>query len=199
MALRCWYPKRVYVQQELPPRASETLMNCRMPKRTLCRCVAIPAVFLSVFCGLSADAGTIVEGNVAINITGSTEDAKMQMSDQVNIPIASDGSFSMTKVATSNAMWAGELGAFGNIDPVANHAYSVTNNLAVPVIFTVSVTLPIAPIGPGTFHGGSTGGSTSDFSNDGLGGLSTLAGLPYYAGQIDGSTVRPEQAYSSSC
>ena len=51
--------------------------------------------------------------------------------------------------------------------------------------------VPIVPQLPATFYGGSTGGSVTDANNDGVGGVSTVAGLPFYAGQIDGATVLP--------
>jgi PEP-CTERM motif len=164
-------------------------MRRTTPKRVPFRCLALPAFFALLFCGLSANAGTIVEGNVTINISAIAEELEMQASDQINIPVVADGSFHMTEVATSSDLWSGDIGAWGNVDPFTNLAFHVTNILAVPVVFTVSVTIPIAPLGPGTLHGGSTGGTTTDSNGNGVGGLSTVPGLPYYAGQIDGATV----------
>ena len=59
----------------------------------------------------------------------------------------------------------------------------------MPLLFSVSVTLPIAPIGPLTLHGGSMGATLTDANNNGSSTVSTAGGLPLYRGQIDGATV----------
>jgi hypothetical protein len=51
------------------------------------------------------------------------------------------------------------------------------------------VTLPIAPQGPSTLHGGSTGGTLTDANNNSVATVATQAGIPYYSGQIDGVGV----------
>lgn len=162
----------------------------RMFKLTMWRSAALSGLIAILVCGLSANAGQIVQGNVTINITGTA--GELMMTDEVIIPILPGGTFDMKDVPTlGEGMWQGTLGAWGNVDPFTNLAFNVTNIALVPVGFTVSVLLPIAPIPGATLHGGSTGGSTTDANNSGTGGLSTLAGIPYYAGQIDGATVLP--------
>src|SRR5262245_22938589 len=106
-------------------------MSCMTTNGLLRFCALIPAFLCIIFCGLSADAGTIVSGNVVVDIKGETADMKQAMTDQVVIPILEDGSFDMKDVASgsSGSMWMGTVGSWGNVDPFTNLAYSVTNNL----------------------------------------------------------------------
>jgi hypothetical protein len=51
--------------------------------------------------------------------------------------------------------------------------------------FSVTTEIPVAPVGPASLMGGSTGGSVTDSNNNGAGGLSTVMPTPYYTGLID--------------
>ena len=58
-------------------------------------------------------------------------------------------------------------------------------NVGATATFTITSTIPIAPLGPSTLMGGSTGGSVTD-DGDALGGLGTSAPDPFFVGLIDG-------------
>jgi hypothetical protein len=152
------------------------------------RCVATIASFLLI-CGLSAKADHI-SGNAVISISGW--DGTTTLTDEILVPVSSDHTFNIQDAPSASDLWMGEIDAWGDSDPFTNLAFSITNLAAVPVEYTFSITIPIVAIPGGTVHGGSTGGSTTDANGDGSGGLSTItsvAGVPFYAGQIDGTTV----------
>ena len=73
-------------------------------------------------------------------------------------------------------------------NPSINSAFGFQNNSGAAQTYIITVSLPVAVIGPSSLFGGSTGGSTTD-NGDGLGGLSTSAPNPLYAGLIDGASV----------
>ena len=131
-----------------------------------------------------------------VSIAGWNTETGETLTDEFTIPISeSDGSYHIFNVQSESAYWdASYINAWGNVDPSTNLAFGITNVAAVPVEFTFSILLPIAPIAGATVHGGSTGGSVSDSNGNGIGGLTTItsvAGVPFYAGQIDGVTVLP--------
>lgn len=156
----------------------------------LTRCGAAIASFLLI-CGLSAKADHI-DGDAVITISGW--DGTSTLVDEILVPVSSDHTFTIQDAPSSSALWTGEIDASGDSDPFTNIAFSVTNLAPVPVEYIFSITIPIAPILGATVHGGSTGGSTTDANGNGMGGLSTITsvpGVPFYAGQIDGLTVLP--------
>ncbi|REK10294.1 MAG: PEP-CTERM sorting domain-containing protein [Planctomycetota bacterium] len=135
-----------------------------------------------------------LNGDVTVTIMGTNTDTGQTMQDEILVPIQTDGSFSASNVPSIRPMWEGSLDNLsGNADPFANLAFSILNVAAVPIEYTVSVLVPIAPpLAGATLHGGSTGGSVTDADGSGTGGLSTItsvAGVPFYQGQIDGTTV----------
>jgi hypothetical protein len=76
----------------------------------------------------------------------------------------------------------------GKYDPTVNGAFSVTNLLAVPQTFTLTVTVPVPPIGPTSLIGGSVGGSFTDA--DGTGATFDSSGATaIYTALIDGAPV----------
>jgi len=71
-----------------------------------------------------------------------------------------------------------------DLDPFVNFAFGFVNTGATSDFFLQTST-PVAPIGPTTRVGGSTGGSVTDANNDGVGGMRTVAPNPFYVGLID--------------
>jgi len=70
-------------------------------------------------------------------------------------------------------------------DPIVNAVIAVQNLAFVTQQFTLTVTLPVAPVGPSSLTGGSVAGGVTD--NDGNGAtLSTVAGSAFYTALIDG-------------
>lgn len=157
--------------------------------------LGISAVLLLLVGVFSAQAGTIVSGDVVIDVVGVNTVNGTTMSSQIIAPIQPDGSFSVINADVSSPlpMWTGTItNANGNIDPFTNLAFGVTNIAPVPVEFSIAIAIPIAPIFSATVHGGSTGGSVTDSSADALGGvtpITSVPGTPFYAGKIDGATV----------
>ena len=150
---------------------------------------------LAVCCAVAqpALAGPMSTGDrspVVVSVRGWNPEKDMAESVDWQVPVGDDLNFSLR-----NAKWSGEdwslddLSVSGNVDPFTSLNFAVTNNAAVTMLFTVSVTLPIVPVGPLTLHGGSTGGTLTDANNNGIATVATPAGIPYYRGQIDGATV----------
>lgn len=76
-------------------------------------------------------------------------------------------------------------------DPHIISFNAIHNPSAVTQTYVITTLLPIAPpIAPSSLIGGSTGFSTTD-NGDGLGGVATVLGFPFYQGLIDGAGVLP--------
>lgn len=133
----------------------------------------------------------IFDRPVVVSVVGvNPNDPAQEQSTKFEVPIQSDNSFSLREGESSGALWSVEnLGVVGNADPFTSLNYAVTNNAGVPLLFTVSVTLPIVPEGPLTLHGGSMAGALTDANFSGSASVSTSGGIPFYRGQIDGATV----------
>jgi len=75
-----------------------------------------------------------------------------------------------------------------DVDPIVNGVIGVTNLSNSTQTFTLTVFLPVAPLGPTTLMGGSMQGGVTDNNGDGA-TLSTVAASAYYMGLIDGLPV----------
>ncbi len=73
----------------------------------------------------------------------------------------------------------------GEFDPMLNIGFGFKNTGATAT-FTIVSSIPVAPLGPTSLMGGSTGGSVTDDGN-GVGGLGTATPDPFYVGLIDGA------------
>mgnify|MGYP002621741522 CR=1 FL=1 len=156
---------------------------------SLCGALSI-GTLLSVF----VEAGSISDGAklpVIVRIEGVSPEDGRGRTDEFQIPVNTDNSFALDNVSKDGTLWnLDSLQVSGNIDPFTSVNYAVTNNAAVTINFTVSVLLPIAPQLPTTLHGGSVGGALTDANNNGVATVATVGGgVPFYQGQIDGSTV----------
>jgi hypothetical protein len=77
-------------------------------------------------------------------------------------------------------------------DPYVSNNSSVRNLSGVWQNYTISIFQPInPPVVPASLIGGSFGGSFTDASNDGLGGLSVVAPRALYEGMTDGAAALP--------
>lgn len=76
----------------------------------------------------------------------------------------------------------------GKYDPTINGAFSVTNVLAVPQTFTLTVTVPVPPIAGGTVIGGSVGGSFTDAGGGGA-TFGTSGATALYTAYVDSLPV----------
>ncbi len=103
-----------------------------------------------------------------------------------------DGSFSFLNGSMSTANWEWN---WSNLtikpDPFISSAFGFQNISLSTMSFVISVSMPVAPLGPSTLIGGSMGGSVTDSSFDGLGGVSTVGAAAIYTGTIDGVGVVP--------
>jgi hypothetical protein len=136
------------------------------------------------------DMTTIPAGDVVVTINGVNSETQQGRTARFEVDVQTDGSFALTDGSSQGDLWSlTDLDVSGNVDPFTNVVWSVTNNTAVPQVFTVSVTLPISPQTPSTVHGGSFGGTLNDANFNGSASVSTAGGLPLYRGQIDGATV----------
>lgn len=84
---------------------------------------------------------------------------------------------------------------WGEFDPFVSQAFGF-RNVGPTSAFVIVSSIPVAPIGPATLLGGSTGGSTTDSNFDGLGGVSTDAPFPFFVGLIDGVAVTGTELHS---
>lgn len=77
-------------------------------------------------------------------------------------------------------------------DPVVTGITSVTNVGVAPQQFTLTFTLPVAPVLPSSLMGGSIqGGVTDNTLNFSNAVLSTVLGSSFYTALIDGAPVQP--------
>ena len=72
-----------------------------------------------------------------------------------------------------------------NLDPIVNAFIAFQNNTAVTNTYTIIVSLPVAPIGPGSLMDGSVGGSVTDANGNGFAQVATSGGTPIFQGLID--------------
>jgi hypothetical protein len=157
----------------------------------LCGCLAVAIVFSLTRCSF---AGPMTSGpSVVVTVKGvdaATPD-QLGRTAEFKIPVQDDnGRFELSNATSPGTGWSlTDLDVSGNVDPFTSLNYSITNNAAVTLLFTVSVTLPVVPQGPATVHGGSMGATLTDANFDGSATVATSGGLPLYQGQIDGATV----------
>jgi hypothetical protein len=138
----------------------------------------------------SADSMTTPKGDVVITVTGVNPETMQGRTAEFKATPTSEGTFDLRNQTSPGDLWSlTDLGVSGNVDPFTSLNYAITNNAAVTLLFTVSVTLPISPQGPATVHGGSMGASLTDSNNNGFATVATSGGIPFYAGQLDGATV----------
>ena len=67
-----------------------------------------------------------------------------------------------------------------NLDPIVNAFIAFQNNTAVTNTYTIIVSLPVAPIGPGSLMDGSVGGSVTDANGNGFAQVATSGGTPIF-------------------
>jgi hypothetical protein len=164
-----------------------------MNRTSLGCCLALGAVLIFSNIASAGSVGTSPPGQAVVTVTGVRQDGTNARSEVYRADIQNDNTFSLShsKTATETGWTLTQLSASGNIDPFTNLNWAITNNAAVTLLFSVSVTLPIAPQGPATLHGGSTGATLNDANFNGAGAVSTFGATPFYQGQIDGVTVLP--------
>jgi hypothetical protein len=171
----------------------ERVMSSRVTRRTyLAYCLALGTLLLFTNIVSAGSVGTSPPGEVIITVNGrNPATTELGRTETYRIPVQSDNTFDLIQQKpTSPTGWTlTDLAVVGNVDPFASLNFAVTNNAAVTLLFTVSVTVPVSPQGPLTLHGGSFGASLLDSNNAGGATVATTAGVPLYRGQIDGATV----------
>jgi hypothetical protein len=154
-------------------------------------CLALGTIL--IFTGVvdAGSVGTSPSGQAIVTVTGVRQDGTNARSEIYRADIQNDNTFSLShsKPATDTGWTLTQLSASGNIDPFTNLNWAITNNAGVTLLFSVSVTLPVAPQGPATLHGGSTGATLTDANFNGSATAATFGVTPFYQGQIDGTTV----------
>ncbi|MHC5023682.1 MAG: MYXO-CTERM sorting domain-containing protein [Planctomycetota bacterium] len=98
-----------------------------------------------------------------------------------------DGSYDYSG-ALSSDMWTMEnYQITADPDPFVSLAFGFQNTTAMTQTFTVSIVLPVIPIGTPTLIGGSVDGTLTDTNFDGIGTLTDdPSGAGVYTGLIDG-------------
>lgn len=173
----------------------DRFMSTNGMRRTfLACCLALGTVLLFSNTLSAGSVGTSPPADVMIEVKGwdPTRGPDTGRTETYRIPVQGDNTFDLVrgKIPAQPTGWTlTDLSAVGNIDPFASLNFAVTNNAAVTLQFTVSVTVPVAPQGPLTLHGGSFAASLVDSNAAGGATVSTATGIPLYQGQIDGGTV----------
>lgn len=170
------------------------VMTLQGVRRTyLACCLALGIVFLIANIAVAGTVGTSPSGEVTIEVRGwdPTKTPDQGRTETYRIPVQNDNSFDLIfKNSVRPTGWTlTDLAVVGNVDPFANLNFAVTNNAGVTLQFTVSVTVPVAPQGPLTLHGGSFAASLVDTPTVPGATVATASGVPLYQGQIDGTTV----------
>jgi hypothetical protein len=152
---------------------------------------SVAAAACLAFAQLSfASALTVPSGDVVVTVTGLNPETQQLRVATFRANVNPDGAFDISNETSPGTNWSlTDLDISGNVDPFTSLNYAITNNAAVTLLFTVSVTLPISAQGPTTLHGGSMGATLTDANNNGSATVSTVSGMPFYRGQIDGATV----------
>jgi hypothetical protein len=121
---------------------------------------------------------------VAIEITSDAGDT-FRASSQATDPDG-DGVFTLAGVAARGTFlspWSIDI----NPDPSITGNFTLRNLSTIPQTFTMTITLPIAPLGPTTVQGGYFSDITyTDTSGDGRIGFATADGLPFYRARVNG-------------
>jgi hypothetical protein len=169
-----------------------------MPTRNIRAACAFLAVFslplLLCLATAQADVVTVPAVNILVGPEGSPmsvdqEDLIANSASMVDNP---DGSVSFINgsMATANWVWEWDFLTV-KVDPFISSSFGFQNISGSTMTFVVSVSLPVAPMGPSTLIGGSMGGSVTDSNFNGAGGVSTVAPTALYTGMIDGVGVIP--------
>ena len=138
----------------------------------------------------SASPLTTPRGDVVVSITGVKPSTQVGRTVDFKVTVNPDNTFDLRDQSSPGEGWSlTDLDVSGNIDPFTSLNYAITNNAAVPLLFTVSVTLPVSAQGPATVHGGSMGATLTDANFNGSATVATSVGVPLYRGLIDGATV----------
>lgn len=118
----------------------------------------------------------------------SATDGESTWTDEVRIEINPDGTFA-GQGTSSTDVWSTTYIVSGDADPIVNAFFSTQNLAGVPLSFTVTTYLPVAPpVTPASKTSGSVGYTVTDGSlpSDGA-TVATLAGSSLYTALIDGS------------
>ncbi len=164
-----------------------------MIRRHLAAYLSCLVVGLSLALLLSVAIAPASAGSVLISVTGfDPEDPVLtRMEAQSSVDVNSDDTFYYSGgFGDDSTLWSMEINNLsGDLDPFTDLNFSMKNNAAVTLQFIVSITLPTGPLGPATVHGGSVVGGATDANAAGGVTLSTVAGVPFFAGKIDAGTV----------
>lgn len=150
-----------------------------MPKLGLCFRAAV-AVLVAGFATVANAAPVRLDFSVGYG-DGQVQDFSNPEGNATADDYAAEGQF-------ENEAFKLDWDLSGKYDPTINGAFSVTNNLAVPQTFTLSVTVPVPPIAGGTVIGGSVGGSFTD-ANGGGATFGSSGGTAIYTALVDGVPV----------
>lgn len=118
-----------------------------------------------------------------------------QVAPTISIDADDEGLFSYSEgERNAGPLWQlNSLDVSGDVDPIANLNFAVTNTATVDVEFNFVVTVPIVPLGPETLFGGTVAVSLTDNLNSPAGATlsSNGAGDPIYVGLINGTDRLP--------
>jgi len=80
-------------------------------------------------------------------------------------------------------------------DPIVDQAFGFKNLAATALNFTITTIIPVVPIAPSSLMNGSMGGSITDASGEGAGGMATVSPTALFTGMIDGAPVAAAQLH----
>ena len=147
--------------------------------------IAVNVIALAVACpsALAGLSSPEVEMTVAVN--GLTEWLAFPAGEHMG-----GDAWYYEGVYSHHTGWGIDYEAMIHTDPSIDLDFSFVNDTGSTQFFSVMIVLPIDPILEQTVIGGSVSGATTDFSEDGEGGVSAPNDGAYYNAIVDGSVVR---------
>lgn len=151
--------------------------------------------FSALFCALLAAAGQSVSAEaITLSVNGFVQgdEPGSGQAFQTSVDADESGLFSSTATDLGGSIWtADNVAISGDIDPVANLAFDVTNVTGSTIEVVMNLNVPIAPPLAATVFGGTAALTltNSDASFNGALVENNAAGDPLFVGLIDGVPV----------
>ena len=147
------------------------------------RLAAVLALAVAVFFAATAQADTIPAATFSLQVNSGTPIA---MTADTVVDYGNGTYQFMGNNSTLN--WTCDWSFFLDPDPVVNGNFTVLNSTGLTQTYTLTVTLPVAPIAGASVMGGSTVQQVTDNNGNGA-TMGTLAGSAFYRGMVDSGFV----------
>lgn len=149
------------------------------------------ACLLAALISTSSYAGTVPPGLTRLDLFGTDGTNEWRMNPG-NVPFDSNGDFEWGRSLPEQVnprFTVSDIVIEGNIDPILNVSFSVTNNTAVTQSYLFAFGLPIVPglVTPASINGGSASLSLTDGTGDGATASNLVPATDaFYTALLDG-------------